>query len=476
MPVDAYILEGGGSFDESSLTGESVPVQKSSGEELLSGSINLDGALTIKALRQAKDSQFEKIIKMVKAASNSQAPFVRLADRYAVPFTILAYVVGGAVWITSGDAMRFLQVIIVATPCPLLLAAPIAIISGMSRSAKHGIIIKNGGALERLAEAKAIAFDKTGTLTMGNLKVDKVVALKPHDKASVLAAAASLEQHSNHVLAQAVVEEAAKQKVKLAKVKSLKETAGKGLAGSWSGKQVHIGRLKFLEESGVTIPDNLPKAEQTATYVAIGDKLAGYITFSDSVRPESKRTISLLSKLEFRNIAMVTGDNSTNAQSIAKELGINKDDVIANALPGDKLHALEAIKNKHGVTAFVGDGVNDAPVLTASDVGIALGARGSTVASESADVVIMLDDVERVAIAAEIADRTFKIARQSILVGIIISLGLMLAFATGRFSALTGALLQEVVDVIVILNALRAHGSFKSAHGSKGYTKSAPAA
>jgi heavy metal translocating P-type ATPase len=459
VPVDAIILEGSGSYDESSLTGESMPVHKDSGDDLLSGSINLDGAITARCVRQAKDSQYEQIIKLVRAASNSQAPFVRLADRYAVPFTVFAYIIGVAVWVVSSDPMRFLQVIIVATPCPLLLAAPIAIISGMSRSAKHGIIIKNGGALERLAEARTIAFDKTGTLTLGQLKVDKVIALRPFEKAAVLAAAASLEQHSNHVLAQAIADEAASQKVKLAKVKNLKETAGQGLTASWSGKTVRIGRLSFLKNQGITLPETLPTVDQTATYIALGNELAGYITFSDTVRPESKRTISLLKSLKFDRILMVTGDNRANALAVAKQVGIAAADVTAEALPADTLHAIEHVTERP--VAFVGDGVNDAPVLTASDVGIALGARGSTVASESADIVIMLDDVERVATAAAIADRTFKIARQSILVGIIISLGLMLLFATGRFSALTGALLQEVVDVIVILNALRAHGSFR---------------
>lgn len=460
VPVDAVILEGSGNFDESSLTGESAPGSKQKGDEVLSGSINLDGAVTARCIRKAKDSQYEQIIKLVKAASNSQAPFVRLADRYAVPFTVLAYAIGGTVWAISGDPLRFLQVIIVATPCPLLLAAPIAIISGMSRSAKQGIIVKNGGALERLAEARTIAFDKTGTLTLGQLNVDHVTALKPFTRDIVLAAAASLEQHSNHVLAQAIANEAVASKVKVSKVKQLRETAGQGLTASYNGRLVHVGRLSYLRAQNVNMPTKLPKVDQTATYVAIGEELAGVIAFSDSIRLESKQTVSLLRKLGFDRIMMVTGDNRANALLVAKHVGIAQADVTAEALPADKLRAIEQVVQRQRPVAFVGDGVNDAPVLTASDVGIALGARGSTVASESADIVIMLDDIGRVATAAQIANRTFSIARQSILIGIVISIGLMFAFATGRFSPLTGALLQEVVDVIVILNALRAHGSF----------------
>jgi P-type E1-E2 ATPase len=329
----------------------------------------------------------------------------------------------------------------------------------MSRSAKHGIIIKNGGALERLAEARSIAFDKTGTLTQGLLEVAKVRTFEGQEADAVIAAAASLEQHSNHVVARAIMEEARERQQKLAKVKNLRETAGQGLSGLYGGKDVKVGRLRYLESEGITMPKKLPAIDETATYVAIGGHLAGVITFSDTVRPESKETVSLLRKLKFDRILMVTGDNKANALATAKTVGIAAEDVTAEALPADKLHAIDAVKERP--IAFVGDGVNDAPVLTAADVGIALGARGSTAASQSADIVIMLDDVGRVATAAHIADRTFRIARQSILIGIGISLVLMLIFATGRFTPLSGALLQEVVDVIVILNALRAHSEIR---------------
>lgn len=458
VPVDAVILEGGGDFDEAALTGESVPVSKQKDDEILSGAINVNGAITARCVRSAKNSQYEQIVKLVKAASNSQAPFVRLADRYSIPFTLTAYLIAGGVWFITGDPKRFLEVIVVATPCPLLLAAPIAIISGMSRSAKHGIIVRTGGALERLAEAKTIAFDKTGTLTQGLLQVDKVTALKPFTTQEILAAAASLEQHSNHVVANAIVEEARTHQAKVAKVKQLSETPGQGLAANYGGKQVLVGRLSFLTHHGIAT-ENVAKPSQTAVYVAVNGQMAGTITFTDTVRPESKATLEKLRKLGFKHLRMVTGDHIANAKAVAAKVGIDNEHITAEALPADKLHAVE--KAEHKPVVFVGDGVNDAPVLTASDVGIALGARGSTVASESADIVIMLDDLGRVATAASIAKRTFSIAKQSILVGIFISIGLMGLFATGRFSPLTGAILQEVVDVVVIFNALRAHGSFR---------------
>lgn len=458
VPVDAVILEGTGNFDESAITGESLPESKSKDDDILSGSINLDGSVVARCVHIAKESQYEQIVKLVKAASNSQAPFVRLADRYSIPFTIISYAIAIAAWVISGESIRFLEVIVVATPCPLLLAAPIAIISGMSRSAKHGIIVKTGGALERLAQAKTIAFDKTGTLTLGQLQTEKVTAFKPFMKDAVLRVAASLEQHSNHVLAQAITNEAARQKIKTTKAKQLKETAGRGLYALVDGKPALAGRLSFLADQGVALPKTLPELAQTAMYIAIDGKLAGVITFKDAIRPESRRTVSALQKLGFSNIMMVTGDHKASARAIAKLVGIRPGAVTAEALPADKLRVVEQVADRP--VAFVGDGVNDAPVLTAAEVGIALGARGSTVASESADVVIMLDEVSRVATAAEIAKRTFRIARQSILIGIFISIGLMLIFSTGHFSPLAGALLQEVVDVVVIFNALRAHGAF----------------
>ncbi len=453
IPVDATVIEGVSSIDESSLTGESLPVPKQVNDQLMSGAVNLEGALTVKALHSAADSQYEQIIKLVRTASASQSPFVRLADRYSIPFTIFAFVIAGAAWFVSADALRFLEVIVVATPCPLLLAAPIALISGMSRSAKNGIIVKTGSALERLAEVKTMAFDKTGTLTRGVPVVESIVVYNKHSKDSVLEAAAALEQNSNHVLAQAIVTKAAKQKLNVRPAKQVKETAGRGLSGRVHSKTVCIGRLVFLQEQDISLPKKMIDAKQTSTYVAIDNELAGVITFTDELRSDAKSTIQALKQQGVTDNLIVTGDNHQTAQVIAKTLGIEK--VVADCLPGDKIRAIEAVSERP--VAFVGDGVNDAPVLTASDVGIALGARGSTAASESADVVILHDDIGKVVVSVAIAKRTFSIARQSILIGIFISMGLMVIFASGRFKPVYGAALQEVVDITVIFNALRAH-------------------
>lgn len=454
-PVDAVITEGSASFDESSLTGESVPVSKSADDTILSGSINLDGSITAKAVHAARDSQYEQIVRLVRTAQGSQAPFVRLADRYSIPFTLVAFAIAGGVWIYSGSAIRFLEVIVVATPCPLILAAPIAIISGMSRASKQGIIVRTGSALERLAKVKTIAFDKTGTLTQGRSVVDKVQTYAEASQDDILGLAAALEAGSTHVLAQAINHAAVEQKVKIPRIKHVREVAGRGLTAQVGGNRIVIGRLEFLQDQGVALPKKFDSAKfkQTATFVGRGGSLIGVITFRDELRSEASTTLQRLRALGIKQFMMITGDGKVAADKVASELAIA--DVTADALPADKLLAIERITDRP--LAFVGDGVNDAPVLTAADVGIALGARGSTAASESADLVIMQDDLSHVAQAVSIAKRSFRIARQSILVGIALSFILMIVFATGKFQPIYGAAIQELVDVVVIINALRAH-------------------
>lgn len=461
VPVDAIIIEGSTNIDESSLTGESLPVAKDVGDDLLSGSLNIEGVIKVRALKAASESQYQQIIKLVQSAINSQAPFVRLADRYSIPFTILSFAIAGTVWAISGDPIRFLQVIVVATPCPLLLGAPIALISGMSRAAKHGIIVKNGAALERLAEVRSIAFDKTGTLTHGVPVVQDVIAFSDFDKKTVLSMAAALEQNSVHTLAQAVVNKARDENIKFSKVQNAVEKAGHGITGKVQGKNVVIGRVSFIEEHGVTLDSKakaaITKNAQTATYVAVNGVVAGYITFTDELRDNAAQTIEALRAYNFKHILMLTGDQKAAALAVAKAVHIDEADVYAECLPADKMRAIEQLPKADRPIAMVGDGVNDAPVLASSDVGIALGARGSTAASESADVVIMLDNLYKVPESIAIAKRTFFIAKQSILIGIFISIGLMLVFATGKFKPVYGAAIQELVDVTVIINALRAH-------------------
>lgn len=455
VPVDASIIDGTANFDEASLTGESLPKVKKVQDQISSGSINLDGVITAKVIASAEDSQYQQIIKLVRSAAASKAPFVRLAARYSLPFTFAAYAIGVTAWLISGQSIRFLEVIVVATPCPLLLAVPTALISGVSRASRYGIIIKTGAALERLADAQTIAFDKTGTLTQGKLHVNSIKTYQSFTKEEVLGFAASLEQNSNHILARTIVDAATTQHIKLIKTKHVQEIAGLGIQATVKGKHVIVGRLGLLREQGITLPAKLKVTDidQTAVYVAIDGIFAGFITLEDILRPESKATLETLRRLGLRNTVLMTGDNEVAAHKIGRALGIKH--IHADMMPADKLHILDEVPARP--LAFVGDGVNDAPILTASDVGIALGASGQTAASESADIVIMSENIAKVANAYEISKRTIKIATQSIIVGLGISLVLMIIFATGKFTPVTGALLQEVVDIIVIFNALRAH-------------------
>jgi heavy metal translocating P-type ATPase len=291
VPVDAEILEGSSGFDESTLTGESLPVTKEKGGIILSGSIAQDGEVTAKAIHSAADSQYQQIVALVQSADAKQAPFVRLADRYSIPFTVCAYLIAIAAWYAGGrEAIRFLEVIVVATPCPLLLAAPIALISGMSRASKHGIIVRTAAAMEKLAEARTFAFDKTGTLTQGHPEVADITALAPYTKNEVLTMAASLEQSSNHILARAIVSAAEDKHLSYSKAKHVKEHTGLGVEASWHGKQVVVGQLNLLDRYGISVPAK-HRARQTVAYVAVGGELDGVLTFLDNLRPDTKSTL-----------------------------------------------------------------------------------------------------------------------------------------------------------------------------------------
>ena len=453
MPVDAKIISGASLVDESSITGESLPVAVIKGDIVLSGSINGEDTLIIKAIRSAENSQYSQIIKLVKAASDSNAPFIRLADRYAVPFTIISLIIAITAWILSSDPKRFAEVLVVATPCPLLIAAPVALISGMSRAARHGIIIKSGGVLERLSEIKTAVFDKTGTLTYSRLKIASVVsANKKISEKSVVSLAASAEQQSVHILAKAITEYAKSNKIKIKKASSVTESNGSGLIAQLGKDTVVVGRIEFLKKQNIKVKET-SLFNHTSIYIAKNSVYMGAITFEDEVRENAKYTIDELKRLGIQNFVMLTGDKKETANKIGGQIGIVN--IHAECLPTDKLNFMKSLKDRP--VMMVGDGVNDAPVLAASDLGIAMGAHGETAASESADVVVMLDDISKVPQVVEISKRTMKIARQSIYIGIGASIVLMLIATTGRIPAIVGAGLQELIDIIVIANALRAH-------------------
>ncbi|GAX07434.1 cation-transporting ATPase [Secundilactobacillus silagincola] len=446
VPVDGTIVDGSTTLDESSLTGESRPVDKVVGDSVMSGSVNGDASIQMIADQKAADSQFQNIVRLVKQAEAQPAHFVRMADRYAVPFTILAYVIAGTAWIVSGDPVRFAEVLVVASPCPLILAAPIALVAGMSRASQSGIIVKTGTTLEQLAKVKTMAFDKTGTITQGHLQVNQIIAQPNVDQEHLLTLAAATEQQSNHILARSLMQAAPAQ---LPTVSDVKETTGGGVQAQIDGQVVRVGKADFAMPDG-----SIQKVEDTAVYVSADDQYLGCVTFTDELRPEAATTMSELHNLGIKNLMMISGDRKSIAQKIAKAVGI--DQIHAECLPGQKIEVLKQVPEEQKPVAMVGDGVNDAPSLVTADVGIAMGASGNTTASESADAVILKDDLRRTVVAVRISRATMHVARQSVMVGIIICTVLMLIASFGVIPAIFGALLQEVVDTVTILWALRA--------------------
>jgi heavy metal translocating P-type ATPase len=452
VPVDGVLLTDGVTLDESSLTGESLPVERGVDGQVLSGSLNGERAFTMRADALSRDSQYQRIVALVAEASESRAPVVRLADRYAVPFTLVSLAIAGVAWFISGDPVRFAEVLVVATPCPLLIAAPVAFLGGMSRAAKGGVIVKNAGTLEKLARAQTIAFDKTGTLTHGEPTVVAVQPIGASTADELFSLVASAEQYSSHVLAHSLVASAQERGLPLIVAESAREVATSGVIVTLGGREVVVGKGAFVAEHARNVSIVPLRSGQLAVYVSIEGEFAGTIILSDRIRANSRETLAMLSAQGVTHHLMLTGDAAATAEHIASELGIT--DVRADLLPTDKVTAIRNINERPVI--MVGDGVNDAPVLAVADIGIAMGAKGSTAASESADVVIMLDDLSRVSQAVAIGQRTVSVAMQSIWLGIGLSLGLMLFAAFGFLPAIIGAALQEVIDLATILNALRA--------------------
>lgn len=452
LPVDGVLLSDHATIDESSVTGEPIPVNYRAGDPLLSGTVNSTTSFTMRAQKVAADSNYASIVRLVEEAVDSRAPMVRLADRYAVPFTIVSLLIAGFAWFLSGDPVRFAEVLVVATPCPLLIATPVAFMGGMSSAAKLNVIIKDGGVLEVLARVRAVAFDKTGTLTEGKADVVEIhPAARTVDETLQLAAAA--EQYSVHVFADPIVASARTQQLELPEVVTADEVATNGVLASLAdGTSVRVGKPSFIEE--VTGPIDRPvlSAGETAVYVSVGDELAGVIILSDPIREQSADTVSRLRRAGVAEIAMVTGDITSTAESVAHAVDIQT--VHAETTPQTKVRIVQAMRPRP--VLMVGDGINDAPVLAAADVGVAMAGRGATVASESAAAVITSNDIARVADVAYVSRRTVQIALQSIWMGIIISVGLMLVAAFGYLPAVVGALLQEIVDLVAILSALHA--------------------
>ena len=463
VPVDGTLASGEAVVDTSTLSGEALPVTLTAGMAVLSGTANAGAPFEVRADRPAAESAYAALVRLVEQAQSQRAPFVRLADRYAAFFLPATLIAAGGAWALSGDAVRALAVVVVATPCPLILAAPIALVCGLSRAARSGVIVKGAGAIETLGQARTVLFDKTGTLTVGTPEVREIVTRSDLEAGEVLRLAASVDRMSAHVLGEALVRAAAEADLTLGTPTEVREDPGQGIQGTVDGRVVAVGSRAFARAAGVASEEVASAtllsgrgSGEAHVLVVVDGHIAGVIVMADELRPDAVHIVERLRAEGVLHVGMVSGDRRSVAERVGRELGIDR--VYAEQSPEDKLDVVARLRADPDLcpVIMVGDGVNDAPALALADLGIAMGLAGATVSSETADAVITVDRVDRVADAVHTGRRALFIARQSVLAGMGLSLAAMAVAAVGFLPPVAGALTQEAIDLAVILNALRA--------------------
>ena len=455
VPVDGRIASAAAFVDTSALTGESLPVRLNRGSEAMSGSTNAGDAFDLEATREAKDSTYAGIVRLVEAAQASKAPMARLADRWSLGFLAVTVAIAFAAWWFTGDPIRAVAVLVVATPCPLILAVPVALVAGLSRAAHFGVLVKGAKPLEAMARIRTLILDKTGTLTDGR---PQIVSIDSHDGMGaddILRYAAALDQASKHPVAQAIVAAARDRGLTLPIPEDVAEIPGEGVIGFIDGRQVIVGGDGFVAGRVGRLSGDHPElaAGSVMVAVAVEGRLAGHLVMSDPLREGAAEMLASLRRQGVARILLATGDRAEVAERVTEGLGL--DGIRAGLSPDEKV-LLVLTEHKNGPVMMVGDGVNDAPALAAADVGVAMGARGAAASAEAADVVLLVDRVDRIAPGIEIARRSRRIALESVVAGIGLSVLGMIAAAFGYLTPVQGALLQEAIDVAVILNALRA--------------------
>ena len=457
VPVDGVVARGTAVLDQAALTGEALPVRKEHGEPVMSGVTNAGDAFDLVATHRAAESTYAGIIRLIEAAQASKAPMARLADRFAVAFLALTVALAGGAWLWSGDPIRALAVLVVATPCPLILAVPVAIVSGVSRAAKAGVLVKGGKALEALARVRVLVIDKTGTLTHGEARLTTIQPMPGFVSERLLQLAASLDQASKHVIARALVREAQSRDLPLPLPANVVEVPGEGLEGSVDGLNLVVGGVRYVSQQAPGTVETLAGSQypvgSVVVAVAVDGKLAGLLVLADHLRTEAAQVIERLRRLGMDRIVLASGDRKDVAEAVT--VGLHLDGVHTDLTPDRKI-AIVQDEKRHGPVMMIGDGVNDAPALAAADLGVAMGARGAAASAEAADVVLLVDELDKVPGAIGVARRSRRIALQSVYAGIGLSVLGMLTAGFGYLTPVQGALIQEAIDVAVILNALRA--------------------
>lgn len=454
VPVDGLISARPAFLDTSALTGESMPIRKEEGEAAMSGSTNAGEAFDLIATHEAQDSTYAGIVRLVEAAQTSRAPMSRLADRWSVGFLGVTVLIAFAAWWFTQDPIRVVAVLVVATPCPLILAVPVALVAGLSRAARFGVLVKGAKPLEAMARIHTLILDKTGTLTEGRPQITAIHSLEGMAEREILRLAAALDQASKHPVAQSVVAAAREQGLDLPLPDEVTELPGEGVSGQVDGRAVLVGGESFVAGRLGQVP-NLAghrAAGSVTVALAVDGRMAGLLIMADPVRDGARDLIDRLRHHGIRRIVLATGDRADVAERVTEGLGL--DAVHADLTPDRKVDLVQA-ERVHGPVMMVGDGVNDAPALAVANVGVAMGARGAAASAEAADVVLLVDRIDRIAPGIEIARGARRIAVQSVIVGIGLSVMGMAAAALGYLSPVQGALLQEVIDVAAILNALR---------------------
>jgi heavy metal translocating P-type ATPase len=455
VPVDGTVASDAAFVDTSALTGESLPVRLARGSDAMSGSTNAGEAFDLTATHEAKDSTYAGIVRLVEEAQRSKAPMSRLADRWSLGFLAVTVTIAFAAWWFTGDPIRAVAVLVVATPCPLILAVPVALVAGLSRAAHFGVLIKGAGPLETMARIRTLILDKTGTLTDGRPQIVSIDSAGGMSEDEILRLAAALDQASKHPVAQAIVTAAKARGFALPVPSDVAELPGEGVAGHVEGREVIVGGDGFVASRVGRTAGELPAmaAGSVLVAVAVDGHMAGHLVMSDPLREGAGAMLDGLRSQGIGRILLATGDRADVAERVTEGLGL--DGLRADLTPDQKV-LLVVSERKHGPVMMVGDGVNDAPALAAADVGVAMGARGAAASAEAADVVLLVDRIDRLGQGIEIARASRRIAVESVVAGIGLSVLGMIAAALGYLTPVQGALLQEVIDVAVILNALRA--------------------